>query len=205
MLDGLPLLTIPPDFAQPPRLTGKRAIHTMAKGQARRLGIYPTGGTQHVLAHRYAFTTRVEARAFEDFFNARSGAWEPFFVPGWHAELNPLQSLAPGNTSLAISPVNYAAVYLDAAKKTRTGWHIYLLNEAGDLHASKVTAATSGSPELLTLQTAVPSGMNFLLGSYHVGFCYLVRFMGDHLAMEFSGPEFVTTETSFLELIDPTT
>ena len=171
----------------------------LARGQGRRLGVFPTGGTQHVLNHRFAFTSRAEAKTMEDFFNERCGAWGAFFVPGWHAELEPLQTLAPGNTTLAVTAVNFAAVYLDAAKKTQTGRYLYLLNEAGQLHVTKVLSATSGSPEILTLRNAVP--YDYLLGKYHVGFIYFVRFMGDRLLLDYSGPDFATCELPMIEVI----
>lgn len=152
--------------------------------------------------HRFAFTSRADAREMEDFYNARAGGWGAFFVPGWHAELEPLQTLAPGDTSLAVTAVNYAAVYLDAAKKTRTGHYIYLLNEAGDFHATKVLNATTGSPEILTLRDEIPDGMDFLLGKYHVGLLYNVRFLHDRLLMEFAGPHFATCELPMVEVIE---
>lgn len=201
-LDNLEVLLVQPDFANPPRMAGKRGVRFMARGQARRLGIFPTGGTQHVLNHRFAFNTRVGWRELEDFFNSRSGSWGSFFVPGWHAEVQPLQTLAPGDTSLAVGAVNYAAVYLDAAKKTRTGHYIYLLNEAGDFHATKVLSATTGSPEILTLRDAVPDGVNFLLGKYHVGFLYNVRFMSDRLLFDFAGDSFASCETAMVEVVE---
>ena len=199
-LDSYEVLLTQPDFARAPKLTGRRGISLMASGQARRLGLFPTGGTRHVLGHRFAFTTRAAARTFEDFFNDRRGSWAGFLVPGWHAELEPLQSLAPGNTSLAITAVNYAAVYLDTAKKTLTGHYIYLLNNDGDFHATKVLSATAGTPEILTLRDAVPD--NYLLGTYHVGFLYHARFMRDRLLFEFSGPEYVECDAPMIELVE---
>lgn len=204
-LDGIEILLVQPDFAQPPRMTGRRGISMFARGQARRFGMFPTGGVPHVLAHRYAFTSRTAAREFENFFNARKGRHGGFLAPGWHAELEPKQTLEEGDTELAIGQVNYAAVYLDTAKKARTGHYIYLLNEAGDFHASKVLSATTGATEILTLRDAVPEGMSFQLGRYHVGFLYHARFMSDALALDFAGPEFVTCETSLIELLDGAT
>jgi len=201
-IDGIEILTIQPDFAQPPRLTGRRGISYFGRGQSRRFGMFPTGGVRHVLAHRYAFDSRTAARELEDFFNARRGQQGGFFAPGWHAELEPKQTVEEGGTELAIGQVNYAAVYLDTAKKARTGHYIYLLNEAGDFHATKVLSATTGATEVLTLRDAVPEGMTFQLGRYHVGFLYHARFMADALALEFAGPQFVTCETSMIELLD---
>lgn len=201
-LDDIPLLEVEPDFATAPRIAGRRSVSFHSRGQSRSIGVFPTGGLQHVLNHRFVFNTRAEARELEDFFNSRCGSWSGFFALGWHAEIEPLQSLAPGGDSLAITAVNYGSVYLAADKKTLTGQYIYLMNRSGEVHYTKVLAASSGSPEVLTLRDPVPDGMNFLVGDYHVGFLYHVRFLADRLALDFSGPDACSCELAMLELVE---
>lgn len=203
-IEGHEVFLTKPQFAAQPKLTSSRDLRMLAASAARRYGAWPTRAPLHVLTHEYAFDSRAAAREFEDFFYDRRGQWGTFWTPGWHAELKPQQTLSAGATSLAIAKVNYSAVYLPGSDTKRLGRYIYLLNTKGQMHVTKVTAAAAGDPEILTFETAVPGGVSFIAGSYHVGLLYFVRFMNDRIAMQFAGPELATTQVQFVETLTAT-
>lgn len=186
-IEGFEVLLTKPEFSTPPRLAGRSPLDAFRAGGARAYGAWPGAQPLHSFTHRFRFKTIAERAAMEDFIDDRRGAWGAFWIPSWQPELEPLQTLDTGATSLAITKVNYKAVCLPDDDTKRLGRYVFLLNTAGQLHITKVLDATTGTPELLTFETAIPGGMTFQPGSYIVGFVYFVRLLTDRYALEFLG------------------
>lgn len=199
MIEGKPLLDIQPEFSSAPTIVGTRGTEVTQISEARRVSQFSGKHAVHTLNHSFLFQSREEIQAFSDFFETVAGKWGAFWCPSWHGELNPTAGIANGATSIVITAVDYATVYLSSAQQNRLGRYIFLLHVDGTLHISKVLAATAG--DTLTLQTAVPRA--FALGDFIVGFLYYVRFGMDRLTLEFNGPNEARTRLAMIETIIP--
>lgn len=200
-IEGFPTLLIMPDFASPPRLAGAMKYDEADLSQAARLNIFVGDRPLHNFTHKFKFTNKTDSEAFEDFLDALCGQWGGFYVPSWHAELNPAANLANGGTSLQITPVNYPTVYDPTNPYTvRLGHYIFLIDYDGTFFVSKVTAATvTGGTETLTLATAAPK--QFTVGSFFVGFMYCVRPLSDSIALTYNGQGEIEADLSMTELM----
>lgn len=185
-IEGKEVLLTVPDFADAPNIVGEQKLSIVALGEARRIAAYVGKHPIHAMTHDFLFASRAAADVFEEFFDARCGRWQPFWVPGWHAELNPVAGIANGGNQLSISPVEYATIYDPThAETNRLGHYIYLHDIDGTIHTTKVNSVAGANPEILTLNTAVAK--TWTLGNFYVGFLYHVRFLNDELEMEWNG------------------
>lgn len=202
-IESAEVLLTRPHFATAPKVSASRLSQRIANGQAPQQvtwnGMQPTHGWRM----EFVLRSRANVQAFEEFFYARKGKWNHFWVPSWHAELNPLETLSIGETALDITPVNYATVY-DPTKTdgTQLGNYIFLASYAGDLHVSKVNSVSGTSPEVLVLADA--PAVDFTLGQYIAGFVYKCRFAQDELDITWKGATNATTEVGIMEIITST-
>ena len=206
ILEGLEVLLLQPDFATSPKIVGNHSSEKVELSESEKVEIYIGDHPLHSFTHRFKLTSRADIATLEDFFFDRAGKWQPFWIPSWHAELNPVATIANGGTELQISPVNYATVFNPShANVAKLGHYIFLIHLDGTFLIRKVTGVSGTSPEVLTLNSAVTR--EFKLGEFAVGFVYCVSLISDELALTYSGPssataEFGVTEESF---IDPVT
>lgn len=185
-LEGLEVLLLQPDFASPPRLVGSQKVDTAELGEARRINAYIGDHPLHAFTHRFKLTSVADRKTLEDFITDRAGRWQPFWLPSWHGELNPVATIADGSDQLSITPVNYATVYDPThANPARIGHYIFLIHYDGTFLVRKVESVTGTSPEVLTLDA--PVTREFALGQFAVGFVYCVSLIADRLTFQFSG------------------
>lgn len=197
IIEGKPLFDLAPDFAEAPEPGAQRLMTaanlSVAPRIAAPLGAHPV----HTLRHRFVLVD-AEIATFEDFFYTQAGRWGDFWVPSWHAELNPTAGLAIGGAALTITPVEYASVYDPTHPQVnRLGHYIYLHDQDGSMHVSKVTGVTGA--EILTLAT--PAERTWTLGRFYAGFLYRVRFLSDNLELEYSGPNVARATVAFQEVV----
>lgn len=202
MIEGRQLLSIVPEFSQAPRRVTRRNYRLVGLSNAPRIANYPGKIAFHVLNFQFLFTSKAAQEAFSEFFDSMAGTFGDFFIPSWHAELNPLQDLAIGQTTLQITPVDYNLTYLTETDPTRLGHYVWFYAIDGTTHISKVTSCADGTPEVLTLATAPAA--KFTLGQYIMGFVYLVRFANDVLILTFNGPNEATSPVSLIEVMQTT-
>lgn len=195
-IEGFQVFETQPDFATAPKLTVSREMRLSSIGESRRLAQFTGKHIKHGFAHRHVLNTREAIHELSDFFHARAGRWQPFWLPSWHAELNPVAGIVNGGNALSITPIQYQDRFIDSDLR-RLGNFIFLLRTDGLLHLTQVESATTANPEVLTLGTAVPSA--FPLGSFFAGFLYFVRFVNDRLDLEFNGASFATTSLQMIE------
>lgn len=185
--NGIEVFTVEPDFATPPRPKLQRNRVLMQLAQSPAYASFLGRRPMHVLNFDFVLHGKAEIRSVEDFFVQQRGKWGSFWVPSWHAELEPTATIANGGNTVTISPVGYQANYLTDSSLDMFGRYIFLLHREGDLHISEVTSCAGASPEVLTIAT--PVDREFAVGDYIVGFLYFVRFLQDELEMEFIGGE----------------
>ena len=177
-LEGLDVLLIMPEFSTAPKIAANISTQQVQISEARGIIAYPMDRPLHTIGMKFKFISKAAAAEFEDFMDAQAGKWKSFYVPSWHAELNPVATLSSGSTSLQISPVNYATVYDPTdSNVARLGHYIFCLHYDGTLFVSKVSSVAGTSPEILTLATAAPK--DFTLGQFLVGFMYCVNAISD--------------------------
>lgn len=198
ILEGLEVLLLQPDFATAPKIVGNYKSEQVDLGEAPRIDAYLGDRPLHGFTHRFKLSSRTAAAILEDFFFDRAGKWQPFWLPSWHGELNPVATIADGGSSLSISPVNYATVYDPThANPARLGHYIFLIHYDGTFLVRKVTAVSGTSPEVLTLDA--PVTREFALGEFAVGFVYCVTSVGDKFAFTFNGKENASLDLAVTE------
>lgn len=203
-LEGLEVLLLQPDFATSPKIVGNHSSEKVELSEAAKVEAFIGDHPLHSFTHRFKLTSREDVATLEDFFFDRAGKWQPFWLPSWHAELNPVATIADGGTTLSISPVNYASVYNPAhANVARLGHYIFLIHLDGTFLIRKVTSVAGSSPEVLTLNSAVTR--EFKLGEFAVGFVYCVSAISDDLVLTYNGSDSATAELGVTEesFIDP--
>lgn len=203
-LEGLDVLLLQPDFATSPKIVGNYTVDRTDLSEAVRVEAYVGDHLLHSFTHKFKLTSRADIATLEDFHFSRAGKWQPFWLPSWHGELNPVETIANGGTTLSISPVNYATVYDPThANVARLGHYIFLIHLDGTFLVRKVTSVAGSSPEVLTLNSAV--NREFKLGEFAVGFVYCVSSVADDLVLLFNGPDSATVDLGVTEepFIDP--
>ncbi len=196
-IEGRPVMDLMPDFSTAPQRVAKRLFLNSGLGYAAQNVGFPGKIATHGMSHTYLLTSRDEIETFAAFFDEMAGKWGDFWLPSWNAELNPVADLAEGETALSITPVGYNAAYLTESDTTRLGRYVWLLKYDGTVFISRVDSCADGDPEVMTLVTPAPS--DFVLGSFIVGFLYLVRFVNDALVLDFSGPAEASTTVAMIE------
>lgn len=196
---GKEVLEIMPEFTTPPSIIGRRDAEIASLSHSKRRAQFVGKHAVHTLNHSFRFISAAEIRAFSDFWETVAGRWGAFWVPSWHSEINPVEGMVNGTNLLAITPVGYAGVYLADTELTRLGRYIWMFKPDGTTHVSKVTAASVGNPEVLTLETAVAEDWD--LGTFEVGFLYHVRFASDRLSLDFSGATEASARVAMVETI----
>lgn len=185
-IEGKELFLTQPNFASPPRIVGQQIVSTVELSEARRIAAYTGKHPLHAMTHEFIFKTKAEAEAFEEFFDARGGQHEAFWIPGWHAELNPVANITNGGNQISVSPVEYASVYDPThAETNRLGHYVFVHDYDGTIHTTRINSVSGTNPEVLVMNTVAPK--LFTLGQFYVGFLYHVRFMTDELEMEWFG------------------
>lgn len=203
-LEGLEVLLLQPDFATSPKLVGNYSSEKVDLSEAERIDAYYGDHPLHSFTHRFKLSSRADIETLEDFHFDRAGKWQPFWLPSWHAELNPLATIANGGTELQISPVGYATVFDPThTNVARLGHYIFLIHLDGTFLIRKVTGVSGSSPEVLTLNSGVTR--EFKLGEFAVGFVYCVSLIADDLVLTFNGKDSATAEIGVTEesFIDP--
>ncbi len=193
-LEGLEVLLLQPDFATPPRLVGSQKVDVADLGPAAKVNAYIGDRPLHAFTHQFKTTSRATTAILEDFLTARAGRWQPFWLPSWHGELNPVAAMASGSSSLSITTVNYATVYDPThANVAKLGHYIFLVHVDGTFLIRKVLSVSGSSPEVLTLDSPVTRA--FELGNFAVGFVYCVALIADKVEFKYAGID--TASVSF--------
>jgi len=204
MLSGKELLTIRPDFATDPRMTGARFTASAEAGPARRFAAFPGKAPVHQLTQRYILRGQ-EIQDLIDFHAARAGKWEDFFVPSWFGDIawqySTHATVTAGTAQLVIDWCNYAKYYgpIDG-DIFRTGRHVFALWPDGTFAARKVTAvagSVANDYDLLTVDAAWPQDIS--RGTCLLGFCYLVRFSSDELEVQYKGNGTAEISATYIE------
>ena len=206
-LEGLEVFDdVLPNFSERPTLIGRHPIQiadlTAGTGRGEFFGKYP----RHTLRHRYLFP---QQSLDEDngihkilaFYRDRAGRHERFWVPSFMEEIQPASDAAGVN--LSIEPIEYDATFLQATGEvTRLGNYIWLLDVDGTLEYRKVTSATTGDPEILTVSSAFSK--TFTQGEFIAGFLYCVRFLADEIAIDWGDRNSAPIQLGFVETYDVT-
>jgi hypothetical protein len=199
---GRILFDFMPEFSSPPTIIGSRQSDITGLSQARRIAQFSGKKPVHSLNHQYRLTTREDILGFSAFIEAVSGKWRAFWLPSWHAELNPVDGILKASPLLKITPVNYNSAYKLTTVDTRLGRYIWALHRSGEVLTSRVSALSIGNPEVLTLETAPKS--DWTQGEFVAGFLYYVRLASDKITVDFSGANEASCQLSFIEAINVT-
>jgi hypothetical protein len=187
IIESKPVLLTLPDFAQAPEFRTRQQGTLVGLSEAPRVITYVGKRAQMGWPLNFAFKTRADILALEEFFYAQAGKWSSFWAPSWHGQLNPTAGIANGTSNVSISPVNYATIYDPTnADTSRPGHYIFLYDITGALHISLINSVSGASPEVLVMAT--PAARTWTLGQFIIGFVYLVRWATDTLSLEYSGP-----------------
>lgn len=197
-IEGFNALLTMPDFAGIPRISGMMKFDQADLSEARRINAFVGERPIHSFTHKFKFTNRADAEAYEDFMDALAGKWGAFWIPSWHAELNPVADVS--TNTIQITPVKYATVYDPTnSNPVALGHYIFLIHYDGTFLVRKVLSVTGTSPEVLTLDAPVTK--YFALGEFFVGFIYCVRSISDEIAMTFDGMRNIESDLGVVEVM----
>lgn len=207
-IDGVSVLTVRPDFAEPPQIVAVRSTALTSSGQSRRYAGFVGKDAVHTLRQRFVLTG-ANLATFEDFFNAAAGQWGKVLIPSWHYELtngntNATNS-ASGQPNLRIDWCDYANVFNPASSElSKLGHYVFVLWPDGQFFAARVNSVASSSVgvhDTLALASNLPRQVTADHGQI-IGFCYMARFSGDEIEMQFHGPTVAQVEAAFLGVLD---
>jgi hypothetical protein len=196
-----------PDFADRPRLMSKGVVDgSNLSPSAVDTVAFPSKYPRHSLRMSFKFSdtnlnSANDLHKLIGTFGRRGGRHEAFWIPSYVEELSPAGDAS--GTSLNIKEVEYDATYLQATSEiTRLGNYIWLLDRDGTVDYRKVTAASTGDPETLTVSSAFSK--TFTQGEFICGFLYFVRFLSDELIIDFSKRGIAEAKLGFIEVYDVT-
>jgi hypothetical protein len=195
-----PIFELAPNFAGIPTLAVSTVGSIIGEGFGPRLAQFSGKHPRHTLNHEWHLKTALEIKQFCQFFDQQAGRWGGFFMPSYHAEIEPIDDVLDGATEIHIDEIGYFDAFnINGGNAMALGSSIALIHRDGSRHYARITDVLDGNPERLIIDP--PVDRDWLIGEFFISFLYYVRFVNDLVTLDFNGPNEATVRAPMIENI----
>ena len=155
---------------------------------------FAAGENELGLKAQFRLNSRYEISRFWDFFDARQGRWDSFWLPSWARDIVPAAAIGAADTEIDIEPIEYGITFFG---NDIIGRHIFVQFSDKTYVCRKIIDAAGDFIELSApLGRAVSAGE---LQKTLISFLYLCRFAQDEAELDYpyGRPDMAKTEASF--------
>jgi len=194
-----PTLTTVPDFSRAPRRGTSTAHDRTGMGASRQIVFFPQRRPDHLFDFRFAFTAALDITTFKEFFRARAGRCNPFYLPSWQRDLTTVGTATAGTKLIEIVSAgeDYEATHLTDTDADHYGRQLFFWKDGEVVHVDSILRVLPGSAagqEIIDLDNPLPFDVD---GDTWVGWAHLVRFSEDRLEWKHWGLRFAEVEIGF--------
>ena len=150
------------------------------------------GSTRSTFSMNFVLVSREEIWSFLEFFDAKQGRFQSFYIPTWDNDIVPTSAIEASDTSITVEQV-----YLTSDEIVDR--HLYIRFPDKSYVCRKITDLSSATS--ITLDSAI--GTDVLqkdLSQMLVSFLYEVRFDADEILFEYVADEIVNVKLPFKTL-----
>lgn len=214
---GEPILTAPPQGAIE---RGRQLLQPLDEFAADSGALFATTDLADLAGHydfEWLFTTRAETKAFQAFFDARKGRYDPFYFPVWQFpfDIVPLgaNDVSPGSQRVWFTPQSYGTRVFSLG----TVYRKFLFVRGPFYRVIRASAVGSDATGEWVRDDAnsIGDGYNTVLGTHPNGYSsvdhrvfmsYVLwgRFASDMLEIEYLTNEIAQVRATILHLPDET-